>query len=168
MFFGLKNLQYLYLEYNKIREIVGGTFRFVPNLQLLFLNNNLLKTLPGGIFSSLSLSRLNLRSNHFQNLPVSGVLDQLKALVQIDLFENPWECSCDVVGMKIWLEQLNTGTVVNDVKCVTPKRLAGQDMRVVPSEQLCPDYSDVIVSTVGSFRGAFYRQDHNDGDTPEV
>ncbi|XP_043107397.1 SLIT and NTRK-like protein 5 [Puntigrus tetrazona] len=148
MFFGLKSLQYLYLEYNKIREIVGGTFRFVPNLQLLFLNNNLLKTLPGGIFSSLSLSRLNLRSNHFQNLPVSGVLDQLKALVQIDLFENPWDCSCDVVGMKIWLEQLNTGTVVNDVKCVTPKRLAGQDMRVVPSEQLCPDYSDVIVSTV--------------------
>ncbi|KTG35472.1 hypothetical protein cypCar_00036483 [Cyprinus carpio] len=86
--------------------------------------------------------------NHFQNLPVSGVLDQLKALVQIDLFENPWDCSCDVVGMKIWLEQLNTGTVVNDVKCVTPKRLAGQDMRVVPSEQLCPDYSDVIMSTL--------------------
>ncbi|KAA0722711.1 SLIT and NTRK-like protein 5 [Triplophysa tibetana] len=148
MFFGLKNLQYLYLEYNKIREIVSGTFRFVPNLQLLFLNNNLLKTLPGGIFSSLSLSRLNLRSNHFQHLPVSGVLDQLKALVQVDLFENPWDCTCDAVGMKIWLEQLNTGTVVNDVNCVTPKRLAGQDMRVVPSEQLCPDYSDVVVSTV--------------------
>lgn len=148
MFFGLKNLQYLYLEYNKIREIVGGTFRFVPNLQLLFLNNNLLKTLPGGIFSSLSLSRLNLRSNHFQHLPVSGVLDQLKALVQVDLFENPWDCTCDAVGMKIWLEELNTGTVVNDVNCVTPKRLGGQDMRVVPSEQLCPDYSDVVVSTV--------------------
>ncbi|XP_030636430.1 SLIT and NTRK-like protein 5 [Chanos chanos] len=148
MFFGLQSLQYLYLEYNKIREIVGGTFRFVPNLQLLFLNNNLLKTLPGGIFSSLSLSRLNLRSNHFQNLPVSGVLDQLKSLVQIDLFENPWDCSCDVVGMKIWLEQLNSGTVVNDVICETPKRLAGQDMRTVLAEQLCPDYSDMVVSTV--------------------
>ncbi|XP_051993958.1 SLIT and NTRK-like protein 5 [Xyrauchen texanus] len=147
MFFGLKSLQYLYLEYNKIGEILGGTFCFVPNLQLLFLNNNLLKTLPGGIFSSLSLSRLNLRSNHFQNLPVSGVLDQLKALVQIDLFENPWECSCDADGMKIWLEQLNTGTVVNNVKCVMPKRLAGQDIRFISTEQLCPDYSDVIVST---------------------
>lgn len=148
MFFGLQNLQYLYLEYNKIKEVVSGTFRFVPNLQLLFLNNNLLKTLPGGIFSSMSLSRLNLRNNHFQNLPVSGVLDQLKALVQVDLFENPWDCTCDVVGMKIWLEQLNSGTVVNDVICTTPKRLAGQDMRSILSEQLCPDYSDIVVSTV--------------------
>lgn len=150
MFFGLQNLQYLYLEYNKIREIMGGTFRFAPNLQLLFLNNNLLKTLPGGIFSTLSLSRLNLRNNHFQNLPVSGVLDQLKALVQVDLFENPWDCSCDAVGMKIWLEQLNSGTVINDVVCVTPKRLAGLDIRGVLPEQLCPDYLDIVVSTIAS------------------
>lgn len=148
MFFGLQNLQYLYLEYNKIKEVGTGTFRFMPNLQLLFLNNNLLKTLPGGIFSSMSLSRLNLRNNHFQNLPVSGVLDQLKALVQVDLFENPWDCTCDVVGMKIWLEQLNSGTVVNDLICATPKRLTGQDIRSILAEQLCPDYSDIVVSTV--------------------
>ncbi|XP_062303418.1 SLIT and NTRK-like protein 5 [Osmerus eperlanus] len=147
MFFGLQNLQYLYLEYNKIREIDGGALHFLPNLQLLFLNNNLMKTLPGGIFSGLSLSRLNLRSNHFQNLPVSGVLDQLKLLVQIDLFENPWDCSCDVVGMKIWLEQLSAGTVVNEVICETPKRHAGQDMRSIQAEHLCPDYSDIVVST---------------------
>lgn len=148
MFYGLQHLQYLYLEYNKIREVVGGTFRFVPNLQLLFLNNNLLKTLPGGIFSGMPLSRLNLRNNQFRNLPVSGVLDQLEALVQVDLFENPWDCTCDSVGMKIWLEQLNLGTAVNDVLCTTPKRLAGQDLRGVLSEQLCPDYSDIPVSTV--------------------
>ncbi|XP_076579294.1 SLIT and NTRK-like protein 5 [Chaetodon auriga] len=146
MFFGLQNLQYLYLEYNKIKEVDAGTFRYLPNLQLLFLNNNLLKTLPVGIFSSLSLSRLNLRNNHFQNLPVSGVLDQLKLLVQIDLFENPWDCSCDIVGMKIWLEQLSAGTVVNEVVCETPRRHTGLDLRSIQSEQLCPDYSDAYVS----------------------
>lgn len=146
MFFGLQNLQFLYLEYNKIKEVDAGTFRYLPNLQLLFLNNNLLKTLPVGIFSSLSLSRLNLRNNHFQNLPVSGVLDQLKQLLQIDLFENPWDCSCDIVGMKIWLEQLNAGTVVNEVVCETPKRHTGLDLCSIQSEQLCPDYSDAYVS----------------------
>ncbi|KAJ8282173.1 hypothetical protein COCON_G00046920 [Conger conger] len=148
MFYGLQNLQYLYLEYNVIREIVSGTFHYVPNLQLLFLNNNLLKTLPGGIFTGVSLTRLNLRSNHFHDLPVSGVLDQLKSLVQIDLHENPWDCSCDVVGMKDWLEQLNTGTVVNDVICGSPKRLSGEDMRSIKSDLLCPDYSDVMISTL--------------------
>ncbi|XP_036401265.1 SLIT and NTRK-like protein 5 [Megalops cyprinoides] len=153
MFYGLQSLQYLYLEYNVIREIVSGTFHYVPNLQLLFLNNNLLKTLPGGVFAGLSLARLNLRSNHFQNLPVSGVLDQLKSLVQIDLYENPWDCSCDAVGMKIWLEQLNTGTVVNDVICGSPQRLAGEDIRSVKSDLLCPDYSDVIISTFSPSEG---------------
>ncbi|KAG7241042.1 hypothetical protein INR49_026073 [Caranx melampygus] len=133
-------------EYNKIKEVDAGTFRYLPNLQLLFLNNNLLKTLPVGIFSSLSLSRLNLRNNYFQNLPVSGVLDQLKLLLQIDLFENPWDCSCDIVGMKIWLEQLSAGTVVNEVVCETPKRHTGMDVRSIQSEQLCPDYSDAYVS----------------------
>lgn len=146
MFFGLQNLQYLYLEYNKIKEVEAGTFRYLPNLQLLFLNNNLLKTLPVGIFSSLTLSRLNLRSNSFQNLPVSGVLDQLKVLVQIDLFENPWDCSCDIVGMKIWLEQLSAGTMVNEVMCETPRRHTGTDVCTIQSEQLCPDYYDAYVS----------------------
>uniref|UniRef100_A0A8C4SUR5 SLIT and NTRK like family member 5 n=1 Tax=Erpetoichthys calabaricus TaxID=27687 RepID=A0A8C4SUR5_ERPCA len=146
MFYGLQSLQYLYLEYNVIREIVAGTFVHVPNLQLLFLNNNHLRTLPGGIFADLNLARLNLRSNQFTYLPVSGVLDQLKSLVQIDLYENPWDCTCDVLGMKIWLEQLNTGTVVNDVLCGSPKKLSGEDMRSIKSDFLCPDYFEVTSS----------------------
>ncbi|XP_015219123.1 SLIT and NTRK-like protein 5 [Lepisosteus oculatus] len=147
MFYGLQSLQYLYLEYNVIRDIVSGTFQYVPNLRLLFLNNNLLKTLPGGIFAGLTLKRLSLRSNHFHNLPVSGVLDQLTSLVQIDLHENPWDCTCDIIGMKIWLEQLNTGAVVNDVICGSPKKMSGEDIRSISSDLLCPDYSDIIVST---------------------
>ncbi|NWW71016.1 SLIK5 protein, partial [Climacteris rufus] len=147
LFFGLQSLQYLFLQYNVIREIEAGTFQSVPNLQLLFLNNNLLRSLPGNIFSGLSLYRLSLRSNHFSYLPVSGVLDQLKSLLQIDLHENPWDCTCDVVGMKLWLEQLNTGVLVDQVICESPKKFAQSDMRAVRAELLCPDYSDIVVST---------------------
>uniref|UniRef100_A0A8D2KT00 SLIT and NTRK like family member 5 n=1 Tax=Varanus komodoensis TaxID=61221 RepID=A0A8D2KT00_VARKO len=129
LFYGLQSLQYLFLQYNVIREIEANTFDPVPNLQLLFLNNNLLRSLPVGIFSGLTLYRLNLRSNHFSYLPVSGVLDQLKSLLQIDLHENPWDCTCDVVGMKLWLEQLNTGVLVDQVICESPKKFAENYMR---------------------------------------
>nr|XP_005893768.1 PREDICTED: SLIT and NTRK-like protein 5 [Bos mutus] len=147
LFYGLQSLQYLFLQYNLIREIQPGTFDPVPNLQLLFLNNNLLQTLPSGVFSGLTLLRLNLRSNHFTSLPVSGVLDQLTSLIQIDLHDNPWDCTCDVVGMKLWVEQLKAGVLVDEVICKAPKKFAETDMRSIKSELLCPDYSDVVVST---------------------
>lgn len=138
MFSGLEHLQFLYLEYNLIREIETGTFEQVPNLQLLFLNNNLLKALPMGVFRGLNLARLNLRNNHLRNLPVDGVLEDLTLLVQIDLFENPWDCFCSIVEMKKWLEELGSGTIVNDVICESPPKLTGEELRFVHSSDLCP------------------------------
>uniref|UniRef100_A0A8C5LPR5 SLIT and NTRK like family member 5 n=1 Tax=Leptobrachium leishanense TaxID=445787 RepID=A0A8C5LPR5_9ANUR len=147
LFSGLQSLQYLFLQHNIIKEIEPGTFNSIPNLHLLFLDNNMLKSLPGNIFSGLSLSRLNLRSNHFSHVTVSGVLDQLKSLVQIDLHENPWDCTCDVVGMKLWLEQLSVGVLVDDIICKSPKKFAQKEMRSIKAELLCPDYSDIVVPT---------------------
>ncbi|XP_077584763.1 SLIT and NTRK-like protein 5 [Stigmatopora nigra] len=141
IFYGLKSLQFLYLEYNVIKEVSEDTFQHVPKLQLLFLNNNLLKTLPPGAFHGLTLARLNLRSNHLRNLPVTGVLDRLTALVQVDLYENPWDCSCSIIDLKVWLEQLSTGTVVNNVICGSPKKLAGEDMRYIKMANFCPNNS---------------------------
>ncbi|KAG1927397.1 SLIT and NTRK-like protein [Pimephales promelas] len=143
MFYGLQSLQFLYLEYNVIREIASGAFQQVPNLQLLFLNNNLLKTLPPGVFHGLNLARVNLRGNHLRSLPVAAVLEDLADLVQIDLFENPWDCSCAVVEMRSWLETLGAGVVLNSVACESPPRLSGEDMRFIRSYQLCPETSNV-------------------------
>uniref|UniRef100_A0A3P9MI41 SLIT and NTRK-like family, member 5b n=1 Tax=Oryzias latipes TaxID=8090 RepID=A0A3P9MI41_ORYLA len=148
MFYGLESLQFLYLEYNVIKEVAADTFQHVPKLQLLFLNNNLLKTLPEGTFNGLILARLNLRSNHLRYLPVSGVLDQLTALVQVDLYENPWDCACSILDLKMWVEQLSMGTVVNNVICGSPKRLAGEDMRYIKSTNFCPNNSDILASMI--------------------
>lgn len=60
-----------------------GAFDSMPSLQLLFLNANLLKSLPPGVFSRVHLARLNLRNNHFLQLPVAGVLEHLTGLVQV-------------------------------------------------------------------------------------
>ncbi|CAL8369466.1 unnamed protein product [Arctogadus glacialis] len=148
IFYGLASVQFLYLEYNVIKAVAVDTFRHVPNLQLLFLNNNLLKALPEGAFAGLTLARLNLRNNHLRSLPVGGVLDRLSALVQVDLFENPWDCSCAVLELRRWLEQLGTGTVVNNVICSSPRKLSGEDMRYIKTTNFCPGNASAAAPAV--------------------
>ncbi|MBN3303465.1 SLIT and NTRK-like protein 6 [Amia ocellicauda] len=138
IFVGLHNLEYLYLEYNVIKDILSGTFNTMPNLKLLSLNNNLLQTLPPMIFRNVPLSKLNLRNNLFMHLPVSNVLDQLDSLEQIYLEDNPWDCSCDLVGLKQWIERLSKDTIVGAILCHTPRKIAKTELRSLRNEILCP------------------------------
>lgn len=142
LFVGLQSLQYLYLEYNIIKDISSQTFNALHNLQLLFLNNNLLRSLPDNVFGGTMLTRLNLRNNHFSYLPVRGVLDQLSAFIQIDLQENPWDCTCDIVALKNWMELSSTSVVVNEITCDSPSKHAGRLLRSLRNEAICPEPSE--------------------------
>ncbi|KAG9272874.1 SLIT and NTRK-like protein 3 [Astyanax mexicanus] len=139
MFRGLHALSYLYLEYNVIRELEPAAFSLMPNLQLVFLNDNLLRALPADAFAGTSLARLNLRNNYFLHLPVEGVLEHLRAVVQVDLQQNPWDCSCAIVPLKRWVEKLSSVIVVGEVICRTPEIHAGKDLRSLEAEVICPE-----------------------------
>ncbi|KAM6912348.1 SLIT and NTRK-like protein 3 isoform 1-T2 [Xenentodon cancila] len=139
MFLGLQNIRYLYFEYNEIREVDPGTFDSMPSLQLLFLNANLLRSLPLGVFSRVNLARLNLRNNHLLQLPMEGVLEHLKGLVQVDLQQNPWECNCEAAPLKRWLEGLSAVVVMGEVVCHSPEKTKGVDLRSLSMELLCPE-----------------------------
>ncbi|CAL1612650.1 unnamed protein product [Knipowitschia caucasica] len=143
LFIGLQSLQYLYLEYNIIKDIFPQTFNSLHNLQLLFLNNNLLRSLPDNVFGGTMLTRLNLRNNHFSYLPVRGVLDQLSAFIQIDLQENPWDCTCDIVALKNWMELSSTSVVVNEITCDSPSKHAGRLLRSLRNEAICAEPSEL-------------------------
>ncbi|KAL7878316.1 hypothetical protein AOLI_G00092900 [Acnodon oligacanthus] len=134
MFRGLHSLSYLYLEYNVIRELEPAAFSLMPNLQLVFLNNNLLRALPMDAFAGTSLARLNLRNNFFLHLPVEGVLEHLRAVVQVDLQQNPWDCTCAIVPLKRWVEKLSSVIVVGEVICKTPESHTGKDLRSLEAE----------------------------------
>ncbi|XP_069061300.1 SLIT and NTRK-like protein 6 [Pleurodeles waltl] len=142
LFLGLLQLEYLYLEYNAIKEILPGTFNTMPKLKVLYLNNNLLHNLPANIFSGVPLARLYLRTNQFAHLPVSNVLDELDLLVQIELEDNPWDCTCDLVGLKQWIQKLGKSTMMNDILCKTPAALAKRELKTLNNEVLCPGLSN--------------------------
>ncbi|XP_018588718.2 SLIT and NTRK-like protein 2 [Scleropages formosus] len=150
LFAGLQSLQYLYLEYNVIKTILPQTFNLLHNLQLLFLNNNLLRSLPDNVFGGTMLTRLNLRNNHFSHLPVKGVLDQLSPFIQIDLQENPWECTCDIVPLKDWMEQSSTSVVVNEITCDSPSKHAGWLLRSLRNEAICPETEETTATTTST------------------
>ncbi|XP_006006873.1 SLIT and NTRK-like protein 6 [Latimeria chalumnae] len=145
MFLGLQSLEYLYLEYNVIKEIHSRTFIVIPKLKVLYLNNNILQTLPPHVFDSIPLARLNLKNNKFVHLPVSNVLDKLESLAQIDLGDNPWHCSCDLVGLKHWVEKLSRNTLVGEIMCESPVKFAKKDLKSLRSDQLCPDFMNIVV-----------------------
>lgn len=138
MFLGLHSLEYLYLEYNVIKEILPGTFNPMPKLKVLYLNNNLLQVLPPHIFLGVPLTRVNLKTNQFTHLPVSNILDDLDLLIQIDLEDNPWDCSCDLVGLQQWLHKLGTNTMTDDILCTSPGHLDKKELKALNSELLCP------------------------------
>lgn len=136
-FVGLKAIEYLYLEYNAIKEIFPGTFSVMPKLKALYLNNNYLKTLPENIFSGVPLTKLNLKSNQFASIPVSKVLEDLSLVIQIEIQDNPWDCTCGLLGLKNWIQ--NHETLVSDILCHSPKELAKSELKSLDKEDLCPE-----------------------------
>ncbi|XP_048388587.1 SLIT and NTRK-like protein 6 [Stegostoma tigrinum] len=150
MFIGLQCLQYLYLEHNTIKEILPGTFSVLPQLKVLYLNNNLLHSFPPYIFSGVPLLRLNLKHNHFMHLPVSNVIDQLEFLVQIDLEDNPWDCTCDLVSLKQWMEKLSKNVTVSEIMCESPEKFAKKDLKMLNNELICPGLINDLVAPTQS------------------
>ncbi|KAK1803903.1 hypothetical protein P4O66_003847 [Electrophorus voltai] len=74
---------------------------------------------------------------------VRGVLDQLSAFIQIDLQENPWDCTCDIVSLKNWMELSSTSVVVNEITCDSPSKHAGRLLRSLRNDAICPETSEV-------------------------
>ncbi|KAK6485748.1 SLIT and NTRK-like protein 1 [Huso huso] len=147
MFTGLLYLEYLNLEYNSIQCIMPGTFKSMPNLRVLILNNNILKSLPLDVFTGVTLSKISLNNNYFTFLPVTGVLDQLLSIIQIDLHGNPWDCSCNIVPFKQWTERLGSNVIVSDLKCESPEEFWTKDFRFLRNDLMCPHLYEKIFPT---------------------
>ncbi|KAI1234763.1 hypothetical protein IHE44_0003141 [Lamprotornis superbus] len=159
-FLGIENLEYLQADYNLIKFIERGAFNKLHKLKVLILNDNLISFLPDNIFRFASLTHLDIRGNRIQKLPYIGVLEHIGRIVELQLEDNPWNCTCDLLPLKAWLENMPYNIYIGEAICETPSDLYGRllketnkqelcsmgtgsdfDVRILPPSQLEPGYS---------------------------
>ncbi|NXJ86337.1 GPIX protein, partial [Trogon melanurus] len=65
--------------------------------------------------------RLYLQNNSLTSVP-PGTLDSLRSLEEVKMFDNPWNCDCRILYLKLWLEDVSAPSLAN-TRCATPALL---------------------------------------------
>ncbi|XP_032661602.1 platelet glycoprotein IX isoform X1 [Chelonoidis abingdonii] len=66
---------------------------------------------------------VNTRKLYLQNNSMTtvrtGAFDNLQNLEEVNVSDNPWNCDCDILYLKLWLEDFSESFIAN-VICATP------------------------------------------------
>lgn len=140
-FLGLDDLEYLQADFNLLRDIDPVVFRDLNKLEVLILNDNLISALPLNVFQHVPITHLDLRGNRIKTLPYEGILEQIPGIAEVLLEDNPWDCNCELVSLKEWLENIPRNALIGRVVCEAPTRLQGSDLNETSEVELCPSQS---------------------------
>lgn len=140
-FLGLDDLEYLQADFNLLRDIDPAVFRDLNKLEVLILNDNLISALPINVFQHVPITHLDLRGNRIKTLPYEGFLEQIPGIAEVLLEDNPWDCNCELVSLKEWLENIPRNALIGRVICEAPTRLQGSDLNETSEAELCPSQS---------------------------
>lgn len=129
-----KSLKELVLTSCGIREIPFNMFKNLTHVKYLTLSDNKLRTIDENTLPS-GLRTLNLAKNHIKNVPTAELL-RLKHIREIDLSENPVNCTCSLIEF----QNLVSGKGVvfqNGIQCKLPREYSGQRLMDLPQYELC-------------------------------
>ncbi|KAM6892652.1 SLIT and NTRK-like protein 1 [Lycodopsis pacificus] len=140
-FLGLDDLEYLQADFNLLRDIDPAVFRDLNKLEVLILNDNLISALHINVFQHVPITHLDLRGNRIKTLPYEGILEQIPGIAEVLLEDNPWDCNCDLVSLKEWLENIPHNALIGRVVCEAPTRLQGNDLNETTEADMCPSQS---------------------------
>ncbi|NXS02498.1 ISLR2 protein, partial [Oxylabes madagascariensis] len=126
----LKNLD---LSHNRLAEFPWQDLRGLGALQILKLSNNRLSSVPRGALAGLrELRSLWLNDNALTTL-ARGTFEALPALAQLQLFRNPFNCSCKLFWLKEWAESTSVAlSGAGATLCAAPPRLRGRPVTDIP------------------------------------
>ncbi|NXY01220.1 ISLR protein, partial [Pteruthius melanotis] len=133
-FSALLQLRNLDLSHNRLADFPWQDLRNLSALQILKLSDNRLAALPRGALRGLrELRSLWLNDNQLATL-ARGTFEGLPALAQLQLFHNPFNCSCKLFWLKEWAE--GTSVVLSragSTLCAAPARLRGRPVTDIPA-----------------------------------
>nr|XP_033818583.1 protein ELFN1 [Geotrypetes seraphini]XP_033818584.1 protein ELFN1 [Geotrypetes seraphini]XP_033818585.1 protein ELFN1 [Geotrypetes seraphini] len=125
-FSGQFNLQVLQLGYNRLRNLTEGILRGLGKLEYLYLQANLIETVtPNALWECPNIMNIDLSMNRIQRLDSSTFVG-LNKLSVCELYNNPFYCSCELLGFLKWLAIFTNMTRTYDrMQCDSPPDYAG-------------------------------------------
>ncbi|XP_075570435.1 platelet glycoprotein IX isoform X1 [Pelecanus crispus] len=78
--------------------------------------------------------RLYLQNNSLTSVP-PGALDSLHSLEEVKIFDNPWNCDCHILYLKLWLEDISAPSLA-DIRCATPAPMRMKPLRQLTGNEL--------------------------------
>lgn len=138
LFSDLVNLTHLFLHGNRIRTLSENVFRGLVNLDRLLLHDNRVRQVNRRAFRDLGrLTILYLFNNSLAELPGQAMRDT-QGIQFLRLNDNPWSCGCEARSLWEWFRTSRISS--SDVRCNSPARHRGQDLRFLREMDfaLCP------------------------------
>ncbi|NXI19233.1 ISLR2 protein, partial [Irena cyanogastra] len=138
-FAALPQLRNLDLSYNRLADFPWQDLRNLSALQILKLSNNRLAAVPRGALAGLrQLRSLWLNDNELATL-AGGTFEGLPALAQLQLFHNPFNCSCKLFWLKEWVRGASAVlSRAGSTLCAAPERLRGRPVTDIPGALCVP------------------------------
>ncbi|XP_035676486.1 uncharacterized protein LOC118415777 [Branchiostoma floridae] len=146
-FLGMPQLTYLDMRNSRLLNVQHNTFKYTPYLtELLLGGNKNLSYISSMTFSTMpNVQVIDLSGCSFRSLP-NDTLPRLPRLRAASLHNNPWHCD----GGLCWLKKMALHRAVyiphlHQLTCVTPRYVAGDTIRDVENQFICPRESQVPV-----------------------
>ncbi|XP_040173019.1 chaoptin [Anopheles arabiensis] len=135
----LQKLRVLDASANQLERIHKNALRHLGALQELYLNGNRLITVASDAFRTLrALTRLDLRKNYFEYVPLRALKPLETHLQQLRLEDNPLVCSCDTQELWEWLsDHRKWARGYDNVRCEQPAEVQGKLLLTMEPQEFC-------------------------------
>ncbi|XP_069484161.1 leucine-rich repeat-containing protein 17 [Ambystoma mexicanum] len=138
-----EDLIHMLLARNRIRKLKDNMFSRFQNLKSLDLQQNDISKIESQAFFGLNkLTTLLLQHNQIKVLS-EEVFIYMPRLNYLRLYDNPWNCTCEIETLVTMLQVPRNRNLGNYAKCTHPERLKDQKLKLMKTELLCLQEEDV-------------------------